>query len=291
MQLLELDGKELVPDVKVIGYGAQKPDKAISENTVELLRRAAGKIEERRAAHAERQPPEELRRFDLRVPHGVLPPEDGKRAEERRQREREKNPPARRRLAFFEKMRREHAERIEIEHAGKLIHPERELVRARRDESAAHKRRERHKGERKRRALSERAGEQRKKEVKLHLHRDGPKRGVKARPVIRIHGERVRKREVREKIAPERGAPDGAAAHGSKDCRSEYREQIARQYPAEPPVIKPLHVRDPSAGADKRTVEQKAGEQQREIHKHVPAPHDALKIKVMPADDERRIEP
>ena len=96
---------------------------------------------------------------------------------------------------------------------------------------------------------------------------------------------------MREKIAPERSAPDGAAARERKRRRNEHREQIARQYPAEPPVIKPLHVRDPSARADERTVEQKAGEQQREIHEHVPAAHDALKIEIVSGDPERRIEP
>ena len=35
-----------MPDIKIIGYGAQKPDGAVSENTVQTLRRAAGKIED-----------------------------------------------------------------------------------------------------------------------------------------------------------------------------------------------------------------------------------------------------
>ena len=224
-------------------------------------------------------------------PPRVLPPEDGKRAEEREKREREEHPPARRVRALFKKVRREHAEGIEIEHTGKLIQPERQLVRAQRNESAAHERRERHKRECERRTLSECAGEQREEKIKLHLHRNGPERGVEARPVIRVHRERVREREMREKIAPERSAPDGAAARERKRRRNEHREQIARQYPAEPPVIKPLYVRDPSARADERTVEQKAGEHQREIHEHVPAPHDALKIEIVSGDPERRIEP
>ena len=51
-------------------------------------------------------------------------PEDGKRAEEGKQREREEDPPPARGGALFQKVRREHAERVKIEHAGKLIHPE-----------------------------------------------------------------------------------------------------------------------------------------------------------------------
>ena len=72
---------------------------------------------------------------------------------------------------------------------------------------------------------------------------------------------------------------------------AQHREQITWQYPAEPPVIKALHVRDLPFRADERAVEQEAGEKQREINEHIPAPHDALKIDIMSADSKRRIEP
>ena len=169
--------------------------------------------------------------------------------------------------------RAQHAQSVDIQIGGHLIdeHP-RVLGKARHAQppGPAH---QRHCAQRERGLFLRRPGQERKDEVKLHLHRQRPQRAVERGVEIRLGPEHEREGQMRGNIVRHLA---GVEIRSLRQCeqpqRQQHRRQIGRHDAQQAVEVKPPHRRD--RGPLLRLtrigqIEQKAAEQDHPVHKQI----------------------